>query len=54
MLLIVATGQYNVPYIPKIEGLDKTVQTHSEALEHVNAFRARDDYRGVGNCGSYS
>jgi thioredoxin reductase len=44
--VIVATGQYNVPYIPKIEGLDETVQTHSEALEHVNAFRSRDDYAG--------
>ncbi|KAL3453332.1 hypothetical protein BJX65DRAFT_121303 [Aspergillus insuetus] len=44
--VIVATGQYNVPYIPKIEGLDVTAQTHPQALEHVNAFRSRDDYIG--------
>ncbi|KAL2854981.1 hypothetical protein BJY01DRAFT_19352 [Aspergillus pseudoustus] len=44
--LIIATGQYNVPYIPKIAGLGDVVKTHSNALEHVNAFRSRDDYAG--------
>ncbi|KAL2818868.1 hypothetical protein BJX63DRAFT_44686 [Aspergillus granulosus] len=44
--VVVATGQYNVPYIPKIPGLSEAEQTHSEALEHVNAFRSREDYAG--------
>ncbi|KAL3466262.1 hypothetical protein BJX64DRAFT_284830 [Aspergillus heterothallicus] len=44
--VIVATGQYNVPYIPKIAGLENTLSSHSDAVEHVNAFRSRDDYAG--------
>ncbi|KAL3482349.1 hypothetical protein BJX99DRAFT_216872 [Aspergillus californicus] len=42
--VIVSTGQYNVPFIPKIQGLNEVV--HHEALEHVNAFRSPDQYAG--------
>ncbi|KAL4945469.1 hypothetical protein BDV06DRAFT_31526 [Aspergillus oleicola] len=44
--VIVATGQYNVPYLPKIPGLDEAVKTHPEALEHGNAFRSPAHYAG--------
>ncbi|KAL4810001.1 hypothetical protein BDV18DRAFT_51647 [Aspergillus unguis] len=44
--VIVATGQYNVPFIPTIPGLDTAVKNHPAALEHVNAFRSRDHYAG--------
>ncbi|KAL4878613.1 hypothetical protein BJY04DRAFT_107869 [Aspergillus karnatakaensis] len=42
--VVVATGQYNMPYIPSIPGLKETVESHPEALEHVNAFRRSEDY----------
>ncbi|KAL4921938.1 hypothetical protein BDW62DRAFT_218514 [Aspergillus aurantiobrunneus] len=44
--VIIATGQYNVSFLPKITGLDEVVKSHPEALEHVNAFRSPDDYAG--------
>ncbi|KAL2834925.1 hypothetical protein BDW59DRAFT_136823 [Aspergillus cavernicola] len=44
--VIIGTGQYNVPFIPKIAGLNEVSQTHSEALEHVNSFRSPDHYAG--------
>ncbi|KAL4794625.1 hypothetical protein BDV19DRAFT_379345 [Aspergillus venezuelensis] len=44
--VIVATGQYNVPYLPKIPGLDDAVKTHPGSLEHVNAFRSPEHYAG--------
>ncbi|KAL4870929.1 hypothetical protein BDV12DRAFT_184058 [Aspergillus spectabilis] len=44
--VIVATGQYNVPFVPESPGLEDTVKTHPEALEHVNAFRSQDHYAG--------
>ncbi|KAL4765388.1 uncharacterized protein BDW70DRAFT_127627 [Aspergillus foveolatus] len=42
--VIVATGQYSEPFLPKIPGLDRVVKTHPETLEHVNAFRSREQY----------
>lgn len=44
--VVVATGQYSQPFLPKIPGLDEVVKTHSGALEHVNAFRSPDHYAG--------
>ncbi|KAL4980743.1 hypothetical protein BDW66DRAFT_37231 [Aspergillus desertorum] len=44
--VIIATGQYNEPFIPRIPGLDKVTKTHLGALEHVNAFRSREHYVG--------
>ncbi|KAL4907976.1 hypothetical protein BDW74DRAFT_114301 [Aspergillus multicolor] len=44
--VVVAIGQYNEPFLPKIPGLEKAVKTHPEALEHVNAFRSCSDYVG--------
>ncbi|KAL6240007.1 hypothetical protein BDW75DRAFT_911 [Aspergillus navahoensis] len=42
--VIVATGQYIEPFLPRIPGLDKVVKTHPGTLEHVNAFRSREQY----------
>ncbi|EAA63710.1 hypothetical protein AN3139.2 [Aspergillus nidulans FGSC A4] len=42
--VIVATGQYSEPFLPKIPGLDRVVNTHPETLEHVNAVRSREQY----------
>ncbi|KAL5340133.1 hypothetical protein BJX70DRAFT_133174 [Aspergillus crustosus] len=44
--IIVATGQYSLPFLPEIPGLEETVKTHPEALEHVNAFRSSEHYAG--------
>ncbi|KAL4931149.1 uncharacterized protein BDV17DRAFT_280388 [Aspergillus undulatus] len=44
--VVVGTGQYNVPFLPKIPGLEEAVKSHPEALEHVNAFRSPDHYTG--------
>ncbi|KAL4749919.1 hypothetical protein BDW72DRAFT_123373 [Aspergillus terricola var. indicus] len=44
--VIVATGQYSEPFLPRIPGLDKIVKTHPATLEHVNAFRSREQYSG--------
>ncbi|KAL4781830.1 hypothetical protein BJX76DRAFT_369547 [Aspergillus varians] len=44
--VVIATGQYNMPFLPKIPGLDEAVKTHPEALEHVNAFRSPAHYAG--------
>lgn len=44
--VVVATGQYSLPFLPRISGLDEVVKTHPEALEHVNAYRSPDHYVG--------
>jgi hypothetical protein len=42
--VVVATGHYSVPNIPKIPGLDEWYKKYPHKLEHSKQFRNRDDY----------
>lgn len=44
--VVVASGHFNVPYIPKIEGLDALERAHPGSVKHSKMFRGRDAYRG--------
>lgn len=44
--VIVASGHYNVPYIPKIEGLDEFERIRPGSVKHSKMFRGRDAHRG--------
>lgn len=43
--VVVASGHYNVPYIPKIDGLKEFEQKYPGAIKHSKMFRGRDLYR---------
>ncbi|KAF7585107.1 hypothetical protein BBP40_012639, partial [Aspergillus hancockii] len=42
--VVIATGHYNVPFIPVIAGLDTASATHGSVFEHSKAFRSANDY----------
>ncbi|KAJ4338373.1 hypothetical protein N0V95_008071 [Ascochyta clinopodiicola] len=42
--VVVATGHYSVPYIPKIPGIEEWYQRWPERLQHSKQFRSRDAY----------
>ncbi|KAJ4983890.1 dimethylaniline monooxygenase (n-oxide forming) [Stagonosporopsis vannaccii] len=44
--VVVASGHFNVPYIPKIEGLDALERAYPGSVKHSKMFRGRDAYRG--------
>jgi hypothetical protein len=44
--LIVAGGLFNVPYIPRITGLDDLERSRPGSVKHSKMFRGRDAYRG--------
>ncbi|KAF9893540.1 hypothetical protein FE257_010852 [Aspergillus nanangensis] len=44
--VIVATGHYSVPYIPKIPGLKEFAAAHPDRIEHTKGFRDPEKYRG--------
>ncbi|KAF1952538.1 FAD/NAD(P)-binding domain-containing protein [Byssothecium circinans] len=44
--VIVASGHYNVPYIPRIEGLGDFARARPESVKHSKMYRGRDAYRG--------
>lgn len=44
--VIVASGHFNVPYIPRIEGLATLERKHPGSVKHSKMFRGRDAYRG--------
>lgn len=44
--VIVASGHFNVPYIPKIEGLDAFERSRPGSVKHSKMFRGREAYRG--------
>jgi hypothetical protein len=44
--VIVASGHFNVPYIPNITGLADLEQAHPGSVKHSKMFRGRDAYRG--------
>jgi cation diffusion facilitator CzcD-associated flavoprotein CzcO len=44
--VIVASGHFNVPFIPHIVGLANFEQAHPGSVKHSKMFRGRDAYRG--------
>ncbi|KAL4957475.1 hypothetical protein BDW69DRAFT_200780 [Aspergillus filifer] len=42
--VVVASGHYNVPLIPEIEGLGETLKARPDAFEHSKSFRHANDY----------
>jgi hypothetical protein len=44
--VIVASGHFNVPYIPAIEGLDDLERAYPGSVKHSKMFRGRDAFRG--------
>ncbi len=44
--VVVASGHFNVPYIPKIEGLAALERSWPGSVKHSKMFRGRDAYRG--------
>ncbi|KAH7379549.1 hypothetical protein BKA66DRAFT_138916 [Pyrenochaeta sp. MPI-SDFR-AT-0127] len=44
--VVVASGHYSVPYIPKIEGLEEFEKARPGSVKHTKMFRGRDAHRG--------
>ncbi|KAI9167795.1 Thiol-specific monooxygenase [Paramyrothecium foliicola] len=44
--VVVASGHYSVPYIPKIEGLDAFEKSRPGSVLHSKHFRGRDQFKG--------
>jgi cation diffusion facilitator CzcD-associated flavoprotein CzcO len=42
--VVVATGHYSVPYIPRIPGIEEWYKRWPERLQHSKQFRSRDAY----------
>ncbi|KAL4780622.1 hypothetical protein BJX76DRAFT_364158 [Aspergillus varians] len=42
--VVVASGHYNVPLIPEIEGLEGVFKEHPGKFEHSKSFRSANDY----------
>jgi cation diffusion facilitator CzcD-associated flavoprotein CzcO len=44
--IVVASGHYNVPYIPHIEGLAEWAEKYPGSVEHSKSFRGPEKYSG--------
>ena len=44
--IIIASGHYNVPYVPKINGLDDFEKRNPGSVKHSKMYRGRDAYQG--------
>jgi cation diffusion facilitator CzcD-associated flavoprotein CzcO len=44
--VIVASGHYSVPYIPKIQGLTEFEKSRPGSVKHSKMYRGRETYRG--------
>ena len=44
--VIVASGHYNVPYVPKIDGLDDFEKRNPGSVKHSKMYRGRGAYQG--------
>lgn len=44
--VVVASGHFHVPYIPRIEGLDAFERSRPGSVKHSKMFRGRDAYEG--------
>lgn len=48
--VVVASGHFNVPYIPKIEGLEALERAHPGSVKHSKMFRGREGYKDKVSC----
>jgi cation diffusion facilitator CzcD-associated flavoprotein CzcO len=44
--VVVASGHYHVPYIPKVDGLADLEKARTGSVKHSKMYRGRDAYRG--------
>lgn len=44
--VIVASGHFNVPYVPKVRGLEDLERQHPGSVLHSKMYRGRDAYQG--------
>lgn len=44
--VVVASGHFNVPWIPPVEGLDEFERTRPGSVLHSKMFRGRDAFKG--------
>jgi cation diffusion facilitator CzcD-associated flavoprotein CzcO len=44
--LVVASGHYNVPYVPPIPGLKEFAEQYPGSVEHAKQYRGPKKYRG--------
>jgi cation diffusion facilitator CzcD-associated flavoprotein CzcO len=44
--VVVASGHYSVPYIPRIEGLEEFENKWPGSVKHSKMFRSRESYHG--------
>ena len=42
--VVIASGHYNVPFIPSVSGLDEAARAHPTKFEHSKSFRTQKDY----------
>ncbi|KAF3763086.1 FAD/NAD(P)-binding domain-containing protein [Cryphonectria parasitica EP155] len=45
--VVVASGHFNVPYIPAVEGLDEFERNRPGSVLHSKMYRGRDAFRGM-------
>lgn len=43
--VVVATGRFNVPFFPKVEGMIEFEKTHPNVIMHSKSFRNCDDFK---------
>lgn len=43
--VVVASGHYNVPYIPQIKGIEEFEATNPGSVKHSKMFRGRENYK---------
>lgn len=44
--VVIASGHYNIPFIPNIQGLGEFHARYPDKIEHSKAYRSRDNYVG--------
>ncbi|KAL1879053.1 hypothetical protein Plec18167_004350 [Paecilomyces lecythidis] len=44
--IVVASGHYNVPFIPDVPGLEEASKAHPNHFEHSKSYRSQNDYIG--------
>lgn len=51
--VVVASGHFNVPWLPEVEGLEEFERVRPGSVLHSKMFRGRDDYRGKVSLGGF-
>lgn len=48
--VVVASGHFNVPYVPFVEGLEEFERVNRVSVLHSKMFRGRDAFKGKVSC----